>query len=151
MGDNEPESQSLSLQVQETVGWTRVLLAYCKEGYLGIRRAAGQMKSLDSGQSLWWLMRRNISMAWNSTLVCGARLSQQWSGACFSYTLTVVYPTLLSLSDKCLGTPDGKWGIFPGGYVWYMAVLLDTPAGKYGISTEGYLWVVPLCRHGYFD
>ena len=28
--------------------------------------------------------------------------------------------------DKCLGTPDGKWGLFPGAYQW----------------------IVLLCRHG---
>ena len=32
MGDNEPESQSLSLQVQETAQWARELSASCKEG-----------------------------------------------------------------------------------------------------------------------
>ena len=52
------------------------------------------------------------------------------------YTLEVVHSTLLGLSDKCLGTPDAKWGIFQGAHGWYMAVLLDTPAGKWGIPQE---------------
>lgn len=65
-------------------------------------------------------------MAWSSTLVCEAWLSQQWSGNCLSYTLKTVYSTLLGLFDKCLGTPDSKCGISPGAY----------------------LWVVPLCRRG---
>ena len=41
-------------------------------------------------------MPREISVAWGSTLVCGARLSQQWSGACLSYTLRVVCSTPLA-------------------------------------------------------
>ena len=56
-------------------------------------------------------------------VVCGAQLSQQWYGACLIYTLKVVYSTLLGLLIS-LGTPDGKWGICSGAYVWYMAVLL---------------------------
>ena len=32
MGDNEPKSQSLSLQVQDTARWERELLASCKQG-----------------------------------------------------------------------------------------------------------------------
>ena len=39
------------------------------------------------------------SGVWSSTLVCGARLSQQWSGACLSYALEVVYATHLGLFD----------------------------------------------------
>ena len=63
-----------------------------------------------------------------------ARLSLQWSGTGLSYTLKVVYSTLLGLFNKCLGTLDANWGIFPGAYGCYMAVLLDTLAGKCGIS-----------------
>ena len=74
-------------------------------------------------------MPREIRGAWGSTLVCGARLSQQWSGARLSYALKVVYSTLLGLSDKCLDTPDARCGISPGAY----------------------LWVVLLCMHGYSD
>ena len=96
-------------------------------------------------------MPRLISVAWSSCLVCGSRLSQQSSGACLSCALKVVYSTLLSLFDKCLGTLDAKWGICLGTYGWYMAVLLDTPAGKYGISPGSYLWVVLLCRQGSSD
>ena len=58
-----------------------------------------------AGQSLWWPMPREISMAWSSTLVRRAWLSRQWSGASFSYTLKLEYSTLLGLFDKCLGTP----------------------------------------------
>ena len=36
-------------------------------------------------------------MAWGSPLVCGARLSHQWSGACLSYTWEAGYSTLLGL------------------------------------------------------
>ena len=92
-----------------------------------------------------------ISMAWSSTLVCGAQLSQQWSGNCLSYTLKVVYSTLLGLFDKCLDTLNAKWGICPGAYEWYVAVLLGTLASKCAISPGACLWVVPLCRHNCSD
>ena len=39
-----------------------------------------------------------------------------WNWPC--YTLKVVYPTLLGLFNKCIGTPDGKCGIHPGAYLW---------------------------------
>ena len=53
---------------------------------------------LSPEQDLQWLMpRRDVIVAWSSTLVCGARLSQQWSGACLSYTLKVVGSTPLGL------------------------------------------------------
>ena len=53
-------------------------------------------------------------MAWSIILVCGAKLSQQWSGACFSYTLESgeLHPS--GSLDKCFGTPDGKWGLSLG-------------------------------------
>ena len=38
--------------------------------------------------------------------------------------------------DKCLGTPDATWGIYPGTYGWYMAVLLGTPKGKWEFPQE---------------
>ena len=50
---------------------------------------------------------------------------------------------------KCLGTPDDNWGICPGAYGWYMAVLLGILDGKCGISPGPYVWVVLLCRRGY--
>ena len=62
--------------------------------------------------------------------MCGVWLSQQWSGACLPHLYLesgVLHPS--ASLDKCLGIPDGTWGIPP----------------------EAYLWVVPLCRHGYFD
>ena len=89
---------------------------------------AGEVLS-PAGQSPQRPMPREMSVAWSSTLVHGAQQSQQWSGACLSYTLRVVCSTLLGLFDKCLGTPDTKWGLCPGVY----------------------LWVVPLCRHGCSD
>ena len=82
-----------------------------------------------AGQSTQQPMAREISMTWSSTLVYGAQLFQQWSGACLSYTLKVLYSTLLGLFGKCLGILDAKWGISPGAY----------------------LWVVPLCSHGCSD
>ena len=140
MGDNEPEFQSLSLQVQETARWTRGLSASCKEGPL----EPGGQQGRQSPQSIRAeppaAMTREISVAWSSTLVCGARPSRQWSGACLSYTLKVVYSTLLDLLNKCLGPPDAKCRIFPGAYGWYMAVLLDSPAGQCGLFPGAYLW-----------
>ena len=45
MGNYKPESQSLSLQVQETAWWARELSACCKEGSPEPGWAAGQTKS----------------------------------------------------------------------------------------------------------
>ena len=123
MGDNEPYFQSVRLQVQEIAQWARESSVSCRKD-----------PQWAAGQSLQQPMLREISMAWSSTLVCGAQLSQQWSGTCLSCTLKVVSSTLLGLFDKCLGTPDAKWEIFPGTYGWYMAVLLGSPDGKCGIS-----------------
>ena len=105
-----------------------------------------------AGQGLWWVVMREITVAWSSVVLgCGARLSQQWSGACLSYTWKVVHSPHLGLFNKCLGTPDARYGICPGAYGCYMAVLLGTPAGKWGISPGASLWVVPLCRQGCSD
>ena len=69
-------------------------------------------------------MPREVSVTWSSTLVCGARLSQQWAGPCLSYTSEVIYSTLLGLFDKCLGTPDAKWGVAqePMGATWVLCL-----------------------------
>ena len=67
-------------------------------------------------------------MAWSSTLMCGAQLSQQWPEDCFSYTIESGKLHPFEFFDKGLGTTDGKRGISPGAY----------------------LWVIPLCRQGYF-
>ena len=46
-------------------------------------------------------MPREINMAWSNILVCGAQLlAVVW--ACLSYTLKVVYSTLLGLSVSIL-------------------------------------------------
>ena len=42
-------------------------------------------------------MLRETNVVWSSTLVCGARLSQQWPEACLSYTLRVVDSTLVGV------------------------------------------------------
>ena len=57
-----------------------------------------------AGQSLQQLMPREVSMTWSSTLVYGARRSQQWSGARLSYTLKVVHSTLLGLLISVLAS-----------------------------------------------
>ena len=51
MGNCKPESQSLSLQVQETAQWARELSASCKEGSLGVGWAAGQTKSSQTSRA----------------------------------------------------------------------------------------------------
>ena len=66
-----------------------------------------------AGQSLWWLMQRETRVACSSPLGCGARRSQQWSGACLSYTWEVVDSTLLGLD-----IPEGKWRICPEACLW---------------------------------
>ena len=75
----------------------RELSVSCKEEPL---EQAGSRadKVLDpAGQSLWWLIPREVSMAWSSTLVCGARLSQQWSEPASVIPLRLMYSTLLGL------------------------------------------------------
>ena len=64
-----------------------------------------------AGQSLWWLMPREINMAWSNILVCGAQLlAVVW--ACLSYTLKVVYSTLLGLLISVWVSPMAS-GKFP--------------------------------------
>ena len=87
---------------------------------------AGEVLS-PAGQSLQWPMPRETSVAQSSTLVCGARLSQQWSGACLSYTWTVVDSTLLGLLISVLAPV--------------------VPSGEFAQEPMG----GPLCRHGGFD
>ena len=129
MGDNEPESQSLSLQDwRQHSGQGSCQHLARKDLWIQVGSRADEVLS-PVGQSLQWPVPREISVVWSGPLVCGAQLSQQWSGACLSYTLRVVYSTLLGLLDKCLGTPDTNWGICPGAY----------------------LWMALLCRHGCSD
>lgn len=106
------------------------------------------------GQSLWQPMPREISMAWSSTLVCRAQLSQQWSGACLRYTLKVVHSTLLvfffllSVLEPSMASEEFSQ---EPTYGWYMAILLGTLDGNWGTFPGLYLWVVPLCRHSCSD
>ena len=80
MGDNEPKSQSLSLQVWETDGG-QVNCQHLARKDLWSQVGSRADKVLSpAGQGLWQSMPREISMAWSSTLVCGAWVSQQWSG-----------------------------------------------------------------------
>ena len=117
MRDNEPESQSLSLQVQETARWTKEPSASCKEGLLEPGGQQGRRSPQSSRAEPLAVMPSEISVVWSSALVCGARLSQQWSGACLSYTREsgAFHPS--GSRDKCLGIPDDKWGISQGAYI----------------------------------
>ena len=77
-------------------------------------------------------------MAWGSTLGCGARLCQQWSGACLSYTLEVAYSTFLGLLISVLA-PLMASGDFPQEpvYGWSRSAdmaVLTTCAGISGVS-----------------
>ena len=77
-------------------------------------------------------------MTWSSTLVYGARRSQQWSGARLSYTLKVVHSTLLGLLISVLASliASGEFAQEPI-YGWShsadMAVLI-TCADVLGVS-----------------
>ena len=53
-------------------------------------------------------MPREISVAWSSTLVSRAWLSQQWSGACLSYFMKVVNSTLLGLLINVLASLEAN-------------------------------------------
>ena len=129
MGDNEPKSQRLSLQVLETALWARKLSASFKEGppepggHQG-RRSPPPSRTEPPAADV----KGDQPGLEKHSGVCSSALSAVvWP--CLSCTLKVVDSTLLGPSDKCLGTLDGKWGIFPGAY----------------------LWVVLFCRHGYSD
>ena len=58
--------------------------------------------------------------------MCGARLSQQWSGACLGSPWKVVDPTLLGLFDKCHGAPVPRGGFTqePVGGTWLFCLTL---------------------------
>ena len=141
-GIMNPESQCLSLQVWETARWARISWA---------RWATGQMKSsVQQGRaSGGWCQGRSARHGavhsyvelgcLNSGLEPASVIPWKWCTPSF-WVFT-----------KCLGIPNAKWGICPGAYGRYMAVLLDTPAVKWGIFPGGYLWVVLLCRHGCSD
>ena len=114
MRDNELESQSLSVcrSARQHGGQGSCQHLARKDLQSQVGGRAGEVLS-PAGQSLRPLMPKEISVAWRSTLVCGAGLSQQWSGAYLSYIFRVEYSTLLGLFDKCLDTSDAKYGIFP--------------------------------------
>ena len=129
MGDNEPESQSLSLQVWETAWGARESSASCKG------------RSLEPGGQQY---RRSPQSSRAEPPAPDAKGDQrgvgQHSGVWSSAVSAVVWSLpqlylgsgILHFSgslDKCLGTPDGKWGLSPGTC----------------------LRVVPLCRHGCSD
>ena len=104
--DRVPESQSAGLG-DSTV--SKGVVSILQGRISGARQAASwvdEMLSL-ARQSLQWSMPREIRVAWSSTLGCGARLSQQWSGACLSYTLKVVFSTLLGLFISVLAPTIG--------------------------------------------
>ena len=104
--------------VQESAPWARELWASCKEG----SPEPGGQQGRQSPQS-----SRAEPLAVN---VKGDQQGmEQPSGVWSSAIWTVVWslPQLYLESgainpsgsfDKCLGTPDGEWGISPGAYLW---------------------------------
>ena len=54
---------------------------------------------VSQSKHIWQGDSRKMSAhkVWRRSLLCGARLSQQWPGICLSYTLKVVHSTLLGL------------------------------------------------------
>ena len=77
-------------------------------------------------------------MVRTSSLVCGAQLSQQWSGACLIYTLKVVSSTLLGLLISVLAPlmPSGEFSQDPI-YGWPHSAdltILTTCADILGVS-----------------
>ena len=114
MGDNEPKSQSLSLQVWETAGGQgscQHLARKDPRSQVGSR--AGEVFN-PAGQRLWRRMDAkgdHHSMGQQSGVWSWAVSAMVWS--LLSYTLKVVHLTLW-LSCKCFGTLGGKWGIPPG-------------------------------------
>ena len=117
MEDNEPESQSLSLQVQGTAQWARELSGSCKEGSQGPGGQQGRQSPQSSraeplaanaqgdqrGASVWCVELGCLNGGLEPASVI---------------PLKVEYSTLLDLFDKCLATSDAKCGIFPGVYGW---------------------------------
>ena len=125
LGDNKPESQSLCLQVWETALWARELSGSWK----GESLEPGSKQGRQSPQS----SRAEPLVADAKGDQCGMEQNHGvWSSAVWAmaWSLPQLYLESSGLHlygslDKCLGTPDGKWGISP----------------------SIYLWVVSLCRH----
>ena len=86
-----------------------------------------------AGQGLWRVVTREITVAWSSSLGCGALLSQWWSGACLSYTWKVVCSTHLGLFSKCLGTlmPGVESAQGPVGATWQFCLAPLLASGEF--------------------
>ena len=89
LGDNKPQSVGPG---ESTVD--KGAISVLQDRISGARWAAGQTSPQFRRAEPPAADAKEDQRSRNSTLVCGARLSQQWSGACPSYTLRVVYPTL---------------------------------------------------------
>ena len=121
MGDNEPESRSLSPQVQGAAQWAKEPSTSCKEGPL----EPGGQQSRHSPQS----SRAELPVADVKGDQCGVEqhsgVWSSWCGTCLSYTheSNVLFPS--GSLDKCLGTPDGEWD-FPQDPVYGWSCSSDT-------------------------
>ena len=70
-------------------------------------------------------MPREISVVWSRITVCGAQLSEQWPGACLSYTLKVVDSTFMVLLISAL-VPLMASGEFPQASIYGWSRSADT-------------------------
>ena len=73
MGVNEPESQSLRLQVQETALWARESSASCKEGSPGPGGQQGKQSPLSNRAETLAAGAKGDQRGMGHTLGCGAQ------------------------------------------------------------------------------
>ena len=152
MGDNEPKSQSLSLQVQETAWWAKESSTSCKEwfqepGKQQDRQVPSPAGRASGGWWLWWVMlvadqhgKERHSVVWRSRISAVV-----WSLPQLYHESHVLH--FSGSFDKCLGSSGDKWE-FPQEpiYGWSPSVdtaVLITCADILGVSPcqMGLLWL----------
>ena len=96
--DPSPRVSSAVLGVSTVgEGVVRVLQGRISGDRWAAEQTTSSVQQGRAGQSLQRPVPGDSSVAWSSTLACGAQLCQQWSEACLPYPLTVVDATLLGL------------------------------------------------------
>ena len=141
IGNNKPEFQSLSKQVQETAQWARVLQARVLQGRISRVRWAAGWSPQSSG------CRCQGRSAWHGAALRCVELGSLSSGLkTVSYTLKVEHSTLPGPFDKCLGIPAAQCGNCqePMGDIWlfWLTPLMTSVEFPRTLSMCG------LCRHG---
>ena len=118
MGDNKPESQSLSLQVWETAQGARESSASCKG------------RSLEPGGQQYRQSPQSSRAEPPAADAKGDRHGAEQPSGVWGSAVSAVAWSLPQLRlergglhpsgpfDKCLGLPNGKWGISPGAHLW---------------------------------